>query len=419
MTVELDSLLDHSNDALLISDPEGKIVYVNPAIEKVTGLTVKAHLERNIRELVQEKLINCSATLEGLKQKKTITKEVRTVARKSLLNTASPVFDSAGNLRYVVSNIRNQVVFSHNLKPQKYVSPEEFCINEFSQIKTDLPYKVVDTWGDGYEIVFNSDAMAAVVELAVQLGRVDSTVLVHGETGVGKELVTRLIHSTSPRSQNGCFIKVNCASLPANLVESELFGYEPGAFTGALRSGKIGYFQEAEGGTLFLDEVAELPLEVQAKLLDILQDRQVCRVGGTRNVPIDVRILAATNRNLEQMVSDGEFRKDLYYRLNVIPIEVPPLRERAEDIAVLTKYFVAKLKEKYNINKEIDPKLIKHLTDYSWPGNVRELYNLVERLMVTVSHDKITLSHLSEHLPTSLSSASSKQFFAEQQSYLP
>ena len=251
MAVKLNSLLDHSNDAILVSDPEGKIIYVNPAIEKVTGLTVKAHLERNIRDLVQEKLINCSATLEGLEQKKTITKEVRTIARKRLLNTASPVFDSTGNLKYVVSNIRSLTVFSHSVKPQGNIFPQDFRANEFSQIKTDLTHKVVNTWGDGYEIVFNSSAMASVVELAVQLSQVDSTVIIYGETGVGKELVARLIHSCSPRSQSGYFIKVNCASLPSNLVESELFGYEPGAFTGALRNGKIGYFQEADQAHFF------------------------------------------------------------------------------------------------------------------------------------------------------------------------
>ena len=397
-TVKLNSFLKHSNDALLVSDPKGKIIYVNPSIEKVTGLTVEMHLGRNIRELLQDKLINHSATLESLEQRRIVTREVKTVTGESLLNTASPVLDSASNLKYVVSNIRNIKYILQDCKSKTDIYYKDNCLKGLSKLNADLPYNIVDVAEGDYEIVFNSSAMASVVELAIRLGQVDSTVLIYGETGVGKDLIARLIYSCSPRSQSGCFVKVNCGSLPANLVESELFGYEPGAFTGALKRGKIGYFQEADRGVLFLDEIAELPLEAQAKLLDVLQERRVYKVGGTKSRYVDVRILAATNRNLKQMVDEGKFRKDLYYRLNVVPIIVPPLRERPEDVIALVAHFSGKLKDKYNLNKDIEPNLIEYLTNYSWPGNVRELYNLVERLLVTIPHRNVTLPHLFECL---------------------
>jgi transcriptional regulator with PAS, ATPase and Fis domain len=239
--------------------------------------------------------------------------------------------------------------------------------------------------------------MKDIVELAIKLSRFDSTLLIYGETGSGKELIANLIHSCSPRAKTGSFIKVNCASIPVSLIESELFGYEQGSFTGALKQGKKGYFEMADKGTLLLDEIAELPLEVQAKLLRALQDKIIYKIGDTKSKPVDIRIIAATNRNLEQMVREGRFREDLFFRLNVIPIKVPSLRNRLSDIPALFYYFTKKFSEKYKIyDKEICDDVINHLLHYSWPGNVRELANLVERLLVTASSKSITISQLTE-----------------------
>ncbi|MDO9535002.1 MAG: sigma 54-interacting transcriptional regulator [Bacillota bacterium] len=386
---ELKTLLDYSSDALLIADSEGKILYVTPSIERISGLKVKTHLGRNIGELVHEKLISHSATLEALNNGKTITCKVKTIAGKHQLNTALPVLDSSGKLKRIVCNIRSHALYQYQEEEvPAYLQAQDNC-----SLEQGYPYRLIQI-GD-HDIVVESNKMTAVVEMAQQVGLVDSTVIVYGETGVGKELIARLIHSRSHRAKTGSFIKINCASFSQSLIEAELFGYEAGAFTGALRSGKSGYFELANVGTLFLDEIAELSLEVQAKLLGVLQDRELYRVGGTNPKKIDTRIIAATNRNLEQMVKDGLFREDLFYRLNVIPIEVPPLRERKKDIPALILHFSRKLQEQYFFKKEISPDLIECLTRYPWPGNVRELFNLIERLLVTVPQKDITTAHLS------------------------
>lgn len=384
---EMKTLLDYSSDALLIADSNGKILYVTPSIERISGLKVKTHLGRNISELVSEKLISRSATLEALNNGKAITCKVKTIAGKHQLNTALPVLDSTGKLERIVCNIRSHALYQNQEIPHYLQAQENHSLGQ------GYPYRLIRI-GD-YDIVVESKKMDTVVEMARQVGLVDSTVIVYGETGVGKELIARLIHSSSHRAKTGSFIKVNCASFSPSLIESELFGYEAGSFTGALRSGKSGYFEMANKGTLFLDEIAELSLEVQSKLLGVLQDRELYRVGGTNPKKIDTRIIAATNRNLDQMVKDGLFREDLFYRLNVIPIEVPPLRERKKDIPALILHFSRKLQGQYSFKKEISPDLVECLIRYPWPGNVRELFNLIERLMVTVHQKNITSAHLS------------------------
>lgn len=225
------------------------------------------------------------------------------------------------------------------------------------------------------KIIAASDSFRRVIRLAMQAARTDFDVLVTGETGVGKELVAELIHATSSR-RSGPFVVVNCAALPETLLESELFGYEAGAFTGASKFGKQGKFELAGGGTLFLDEVGEMSLAIQGKLLRAVQEREIEKVGGGRSKPVDIRVVAATNQNLEEMVSQGKFRKDLYYRLNVIPITVPPLRGRKEDIEALSDYFLGGIGRKTGIKITLSERLKKQFQRYRWPGNVRELQNL-------------------------------------------
>jgi len=230
--------------------------------------------------------------------------------------------------------------------------------------------------------------MREVIDLTIRVARVDSTVLILGDSGVGKEVVAGLLHKAGNRSKHP-FIRVNCGAIPENLLESELFGYEGGAFTGAKREGKPGMLELAHKGTLFLDEIAELPPALQVKLLTVIQERVVTRLGGTKPIQVDLRILAATNRNLYSMVEQGLFRADLYYRLNVIPIVIPPLRERKEDIPFLVSHFLQKFNKKHRQVKSIDPGAMDILYHYPWPGNVRELENLVERLVVITPGDII------------------------------
>lgn len=235
--------------------------------------------------------------------------------------------------------------------------------------------------------------MENIVYQALKVAEVDSTVLISGESGVGKEIIGELIQRNSAR-RDGPFIKLNCAAIPDNLLESELFGYESGAFTGAKREGKPGLFELANGGTLLLDEIGDVPLHLQVKLLRTLQQREILRVGGVKPIHIDVRIIAITNKNLEDMVGKGEFREDLYYRLNVVPIYIPALRERREDIPLLIRSFLGNYNERYSMKKFISSEAIDILMMYNWPGNIRQLENLIERLVVTTTSEVIDVAQL-------------------------
>jgi two-component system, NtrC family, response regulator AtoC len=244
-----------------------------------------------------------------------------------------------------------------------------------------------------YGIIGNSEIMQDIYDIIKKVAPTTTTVMITGETGTGKELIANAIHVNSPRRQNP-FIKINCAAIPENLMESELFGFEKGAFTGAV-VGKPGKFELAHKGTLFLDEVGELSKEMQVKILTVIQDHQFERVGGIRTIKVDVRLITATNRNLRQDVKDGIFREDLFYRLNVFPIHVPPLRERREDILLLINYFLEKFNKKLSRSiKSIEPAVMDLLEQYDWPGNIRELENFTERLVLMTQGETITLQDI-------------------------
>lgn len=384
--LDLTDLLEHSGDGFFITDAKGNLLYCNPAANPLIGINMFEFESMEI--LLKKKLINRSTALEAIQRKNTVTGEVKSITGNRILATSAPVFDFKGKLDRVICNIRDYSAYLHEKENNHF---------PWQDGNIDINYKIVHINGEhySYELVFSSSIMESLINLSVNLSKVDSTVLLYGETGVGKELIAHLIHDRSSRKKTGPFVKINCASIPINLVETELFGYEPGSFTGALRKGKKGYFELADKGTLFLDEIAELPLEIQSKLLNVLQDRQVFRVGSTESKPIDVRIITATNRNLKTMVEEGIFREDLYFRLNVIPVEVPPLRDRKTEIPMLISYFKNKLQQRHALkNKEISLDVIKHLFWYPWPGNVRELTNLVERLLIVTAENTIKISDL-------------------------
>ncbi|WP_366924396.1 sigma 54-interacting transcriptional regulator [Metallumcola ferriviriculae] len=230
-------------------------------------------------------------------------------------------------------------------------------------------------------IVAKSQAMMEVLRMAFQIATVDCTVLILGESGVGKEAIAKLIHENSSNS-DGPFVKVNCGAIPENLLESELFGYEYGAFTGAKREGKLGKFEMAHNGTILLDEIGDLPLHLQVKLLRVIQEREIIRIGANQSRKVNIRILAATNKDLREMTMQGKFREDLYYRLNVVPLHIPPLRERREDIMPLIVHFKKKYEKKYQMARTCSPEVVRVYLSYDWPGNVRELENVIERIYV-------------------------------------
>lgn len=252
------------------------------------------------------------------------------------------------------------------------------------------------------DIIYQSQAMEDLLQQVDIVAKSDSTVLICGETGTGKEVIARAIHQLSPRRDKP-LVKINCAAIPASLLESELFGHDKGAFTGAINTHR-GRFEIADGGTLFLDEISDLPLELQPKLLRVLQEREIERLGGSRTIPVNVRVIAATNRDLWQMVEDRQFRSDLFYRLNVFPLELPPLRDRPEDIPLLAKHFTQKMAR--HMNRSIDAiptEALRQLMSWDWPGNVRELENVIERAVLLTRGNSLNL-HLnvrqSRLLPT-------------------
>lgn len=249
------------------------------------------------------------------------------------------------------------------------------------------------------EYVFDSSEMQKVLDNAFKVANYDCTVLITGESGVGKEIIATTIHKCSDRNYKPS-IKINCGSIPKNLLEAELFGYEKGAFTGAEKNGKLGFFEIADKGTLFLDEIGELPLDLQVKLLRAIQEKELYKVGGIHPIHVDVRIIAATNKNLLTMVQEGTFREDLYYRLNVFPIDIPPLRKRKSDIIPLTKHFMNKYNQKFNLNKIIEQNAMNYLLEYSWPGNIRELENLIQRLLISTDNNAISILDTAKYLQT-------------------
>jgi PAS domain S-box-containing protein/TyrR family helix-turn-helix protein len=382
----LDAIIDSSYDGLWICDHEGTVLRINKASERISGIKAEDVVGKNMRELVSSGLYDKSVTFEVLRKKTSVTMVQQIRGKKKVLITGNPVFDDQGEIRFVVTNSRDLTEFEslkHQLEETKALA------QSYRSRLSELEMRDVDL----SSVVYRSEAMQRVLELAIRVAKVDSTVLLLGESGVGKGLIAKLIHKHSNRG-HGPFVRVDCAGIPDTLIESELFGYEKGAFTGARTEGKPGFFELADKGTLFLDEIAELPVGSQSKLLRFLEDHELFRVGGTTPRTIDARVIAATNRNLEQMVSTRLFREDLYYRLNVVPLPIPPLRNRPEDILPLLFHFLKLFNERYHRNKTLSTAALDAICAHPFPGNVRELSNLVERLVVATEDDLIDLDHL-------------------------
>lgn len=386
---EINIFIESSHDGFLITDNKGKVIRVNAAFERVFSVSRKDVLGKTAQELVKTGVYGKSAALETLRTSQTCTVIMENKGRK-IMATGTPVFNLQGNLTSVVVNVRD-ITELENLKlqleyQQKLNEKYSYEIKEMRKRQENFP-----------DIIMHSKEMHQVMDMVCTVSEVDSTVLVTGESGVGKEIVTHQIHKLSRRNK-GPFIKINCGAIPYTLFESELFGYEPGAFTGAKSRGKMGFFELAHEGTLFLDEIGELNVDMQVKLLRVIQEKEVTRIGGEKSIKIDVRIITATNRDLKKMMEKGEFRQDLFYRLNVLNIQIPPLRERREDIAPLILNFLEKFNKKYKKKKVFTNEAVRVLTEYDWPGNIRELENLVENLVILVKQDEITTQHLPENL---------------------
>ncbi|HDR8125702.1 TPA: sigma 54-interacting transcriptional regulator [Bacillus cereus] len=390
--MDLKDVFEYAFDEIFVTDEQGIVVRVNSTCERHYQLAAEELVGKHVKELQKNGIFYPSATLEVIEKKRPIELVQTTKSGEYLHVRTRPVFDDEGNLRRVISYSRDLTEL-YQLR-QKV----EEMDNQLKTYKKELR--------ETYEhegLIFKSLAMQKIVDTIKKVSVVDSTVLVLGETGVGKSRLVRHLHEVSHRKHES-FYEINCAALPTNLIESELFGYSGGSFTGANREGKKGLLESAHKGTLFLDEIGEMPIEIQAKLLQVLQEKTFRPIGGRELKKVDVRIVAATNRDLSEMVKQGTFRKDLYYRLNVIPIAIPPLRERTEDILPLIYHYLQHFNKKYGRDVKLAPSTLQMFVGYPWEGNNREIENVIERIVITVD-DIVTV----EDLPLSMQEAAVEQ----------
>jgi len=381
-----DEILDVLNDGIYITDSDGYTLKVNKTYERMTGLKRKELIGKRVTDLEREGVFKSPLNALIVKTGKPQTNvQVNKMGRKVVIS-GNPVLDKDGNVLYVVTFVRD-VTGLMQLKDE--ISIQRELIQKYHAESQYLRSKNLES----KIVLFKSPRMLELMELLKRVAITDANVLILGETGVGKGIFAAKVHEYSNRREEP-FFKVNCATIPDNLIESELFGYDPGAFTGANIKGKPGYFEMANKGTLFLDEIGELPITMQAKLLGVIQDQEVMRLGATTVKKIDVRIVTATNVNLEQVVREGKFRSDLYYRFRVAALEIPPLRERQEEIEPLIEFFLTKFNSKYKRKMSFSKDVIQLLKVYHWPGNIREMENLIQGLIVTLEKDVLDMCNL-------------------------
>ena len=390
LPTEFQQILDALFDEVYVTDGQGMSIYANKACENHYGLKVEELVGRHVKDLEAMGIFTPAVTPFVLRERRTITMEQSTLIGRRMLVTATPVFDDAGEIVMVVCSSRDVTELLH--LRNKLHETLELAGRYRSELDRLKRFEKVTS-----RLVYRSEKMAALLDILERASKTDCVILITGESGVGKDVVARAIHDMSPRA-NGPFVVVNCGAIPLTLLESELFGYSPGAFTGAKREGKKGLAKAAERGTLFLDEVGDLPLELQGKLLRFVQDLEFIPVGGSETTRVDTRVIAATNKDLQAMVSSGAFREDLYYRLSVVPVHVPPLRERKEDIIPLTQHFLHLFRSEHGSNVSLDRSVLDAFMEYDWPGNVRELRNCLTRLLIAANSETVSREDLPDYL---------------------
>ena len=385
LTRELDAIIDSSSDGLFVCDDEANVLRMNPASERIHQIGAEEIVGRNMRQLIGQGFIDRSAALETSQTRKPSTL-LQAKGNRTLMSVATPVFAESGKLARIVVSERD---ISEIDRLQRELEAQAAMKDQFRNQVLELQQAKLGT----RQVIARSPSMIKVLQQAIKVSAADSSVLILGESGSGKGLIAELIHQHSERAESP-LIRINCGAIPESLIEAELFGYEKGAFTGAQAKGKPGYLEMAHQGILFLDEIAELPLNSQVKLLRFLEDGRVTRLGATDSRQVDVRIIAATHRNLERMIEQGGFRHDLYYRLNVIPLQMPALRERRECLVPLLRHYIDTFSRKNKVGKKLTRAALDALAEYSYPGNVRELMNICERLVVMTETEVIDLPDL-------------------------
>lgn len=374
-------------ERIVIVDRNGIILYINEAYCEFIGTTIDQAIGRPVQEVIENSRMHIVA--------KTGKKELaalQPINGSEMIANRFPLFENGE-----VVGALGTVMFRNPEEWRMYQSKIQQLVDELMYYQTKVQKDLKSKYSF-QDLIGTSSAFLAAKKLAERVSGSNSSVLLIGESGTGKELFAHAIHENSFRS-SAPFVAINCASIPEHLLESELYGYEEGAFTGAKKGGKMGQFELANGGTLFLDEIGDMPLSMQSKLLRVLQEKELQRVGGHKFIPVDVRIIAATHRDLEQMVKKGNFRQDLYYRLNVIKIDIPPLRKRKEDIPLISMNLLKKLEKRfYRKGIELSDEVLKRLMEHTWPGNIRELENVLERCINVLDGKTIQLGHLPLYL---------------------
>jgi len=384
----LEATFSSSSDGLQLVDGNGTILKINEASERINGIRGKDFIGKNVSHFLKNGTVDRIVSLEVLETKRRVSiLQYNKWTKKYLLLTGTPVFEENGEVSLVVVNERD--ITELNIL-RKQCEQSRMAAEKYKDELTDMNLGEIRKHG----IIAESKEMRNILTVSLKLAHLGVfTILILGESGTGKDLISKFIHYNG-KNKDKPFLHINCAALPENLLEAELFGYEKGAFTGASEKGKVGLFELAENGTLFLDEIGELPPTVQAKLLKYIEDHEVRRLGGIKTRKIDCTIIAATNRDLEFQVRERKFRQDLYYRLNAFTIRIPPLRERREDIVEMTNYFLMKYNQEYGQTRQISSEMLNRLQAYAFPGNVRELKNLLKNAVVMSDKDVLDEIHI-------------------------
>jgi PAS domain S-box-containing protein len=386
-TKDLEAIIENAYDGLYITDGDANTIMINKAYERITGIKRGEVLGKNMRELVASGAIDRSVSLEVIEKRSpvTIMQELRN--GKKLLVTGTPVFDMAKmEIKLVVTNVRD-ITELIELKDKLHETTLEAnrYLAELDKIKTLQQQQT--------KFATKNKRMIEILETAIKASQFDSNILITGESGVGKGLMAKLIHESSGRKESP-FVIINCAGIPEDLFESELFGYEPGAFSGASVKGKKGLLEVADKGTVFLDEIGDMSLRLQAKLLRVIEEKEMNRLGSTKTIKLNVRIIAATNQNIDALIESKRFRQDLFFRINTISIVIPPLRERTEDVIPLVQHFTQRINERYGMKKYFSTEAVQLLMSYTFPGNVRELSNIVEQAFLISKSEIVSVDDL-------------------------